>query len=602
MVKAVRQRAEIPVEMTWNLESIFSADEAWEARFVSTTAQLADLRGLQGTLAGSGATFYDALQLRDAVARQVEELYVYANMRFHEDTRRTHYQALTDRALALYTEFSSASAFYTPEILAIPAERLNAWYGEEPRLELYRHQIDDITRARPHVRSAEVEQVLAGTIEMATAPDRLFEMIENADLPPRFPPIQSADGEIKLSLSNYVVLLRGQDREIRRQAFESMHGTFKDFQNTIATNFSSQVKKNLFYARERRYGSALEMALDGNNIPVAVYDTLVQTVEKNLAPLHRYMRLRERVLGLTGDQHMYDLYVSLVPQAQVEIPYAEAREQVIAALGPLGQEYTTPLATGLNSRWIDVYENEGKRGGAYSSGTYTTQPFILLNYQDQMDDMFTLAHELGHSMHSLFTRQHQPYPYGDYTIFLAEIASTFNEALLTQHLLNTTTDKTLRAYIVNHHIEDLRATFYRQTLFAAFEQQVHGRAEAGEPLTPELLCAIYKDLNDRFYGAGGVTVDDLIAWEWSRIPHFYSSFYVYQYATGLAASTALARMVLSEGQPAVDRYLRMLRSGSSRYSIDLLRDAGVDMTTPAPIEAAVAEFDRAVSELESLLA
>ncbi len=602
MVKAAPPRSEIPLELTWNLETIFATDQAWEEAFTAVAAQLPALAACAGTLHQDGTTLYNALQLRDSVSQTLERMLVYANMRFHEDTRRTQYQALTDRAATLAAQFSAVIAFFVPEILAIDPATLATFFASTPDLALYQHQIDDITRARPHVRSAEVEQLLASMGELAAAPDRIFEMIDNADLPALFPQITSADGTIPLSLGNYLVLMRSQDREVRRQAFDGMHTTFKSMQNTIAATFSTQVKKNLIYARERRYDSAIAAALDAHNIPVSVYTNLTQAVEANLAPLHRYLRLRERVLGLPGDQHMYDLYVPLVANAEVEIPYELARHRVVGALSPLGQAYTEPLATGLRSRWIDVMENEGKRGGAYSWGAFGTQPFILLNYQGQLDDLYTLAHELGHSMHSYFTRQAQPYPYADYTIFLAEIASTFNEALLTQYLLNVTTDRTLRTAVVNHYVDGFRATFYRQAMFASFEQTVHARAEAGESLTPELLRSIYKDLNDRYYGgAGGVQVDELIGWEWSRIPHFYSSFYVYQYATGIAASTALARAVLTEGKPAVDRYLRLLHSGSTNYSIDLLKDAGVDMTTPAPIEAAVAEFDRAVGELESLL-
>lgn len=602
MVKTAPPRSEIPVEMTWNLESIYPTDAAWEEDFAALAASLPQLRALQGTLGQSGPALLHALQQRDAAGITLEKLYNYASMRLHEDTRRAQYQALEDRITTLYAELSGAIAFFTPEILAIPPERLEDFYAEAEGLQAYRHLLDDITRARPHIRSAEVEQVLASMIELAGAPGSIFEMIDNADLPQRFPTIQTGEGAVKLSPANYLLLIRDADRSVRRQAFEGMYATYQGLQNTISRTFASQIKKNITLARNRNYSSSIEAALDANNIPVSVYSNLVSTVEANLAPLHRYLRLRDRVLQLKGGQHMYDIYVPLVAEADVEVPYAEAQQKVVAALAPLGLGYTDPLSTGLRSRWIDVLENEGKRSGAYSSGGYATQPFILLNYQSRLDDMFTLAHELGHSMHSLFARKTQPYHYADYTIFLAEIASTFNEALLTQYLLQTTTDKALRTSVVNHYVDGFRATFYRQTMFASFELAVHQRAEQGESLTPELLNTIYKDLNDRYYGPGNMIIDDQIAWEWSRIPHFYSSFYVYQYATGIAASTALARAVLTEGQQAVDRYLRMLHSGSSDYSIDLLKQAGLDMMTPVPIEAAVAEFDRAVGELEALLA
>ncbi len=602
MVKTVPPRSEIPVEMTWDLESIFATDSLWEENFTFVSQQIPKLRDLQGSLMQSAQGLNQALRLRDQAAEVLGRLLVYATMRFHEDTRRVEYQALSDRAMSLAAEFNQATAFFVPEILSIPPERLEKYFTEEPALALYRHQIDEITRMRPHVRSAEVEQTLAGFTELAQGPDRTFEIFENADLPPFMPVItDEAGNEVQLTTGNYNLFMRSENRAVRQAAFDGLHGTFQKFQNTLATNFSNQVKKNLIYARERRYDSALAAALDENNIPTSVYTNLISTVNANLPALHRYLALRQKILKLDGGQHIYDLYAPLVAEAKVEIPFDEARAKVVQALGPLGAEYTAELDKGMRSRWIDVYENQGKRSGAYSWGSYGTHPFVLLNYQGQLDDMFTLAHEMGHSMHSFFTRASQPFPYADYTIFLAEIASTLNEALLTHYLLQTTEDKTVRAYVINHYLDGFRATLFRQTMFADFELQAHQRAEAGESLTPELLCSIYKTLNERYYGDGGVVVDDLVAWEWSRIPHFYSSFYVYQYATGIAASSALARQIVSEGQSAVDRYLRLLRSGSSNYSIDLLREAGVDMTTPAPVEAAIAEFDRYVGEMESLV-
>ncbi len=467
MVKQVPTRSEIPVEQTWDLESIFASDQLWEDSFTQVGQQLPQLRALQGTLGQSGSALNSALRLRDQVSEVLERLYVYASMRFHEDTTRPNYQALADRAMSLVAEFSAAISFFVPEILAIPSERLDQFIASEPGLALYRHQLEEITRARPHVRSAEVEQVLAEMLELMQAPDRIFEMIENADL--RLPIVRDGEGnELQLSHGNYTMLMRSPKREVRRDAFEGMHATFKQQQNTIAANFSTQVKKNIVVARTRHYASAIEAALDANNIPVSVYSNLVDTVEANLAPLHRYLRLRQRALKLDDTQHMYDLYVPLVPEAAVEIDFDAARERVTAALEPLGSQYTEVLSRGMHSRWIDVYENQGKRSGAYSGGAYSTHPYVLLNFQSQLEDMFTLAHEMGHSMHSYFTRSTQPYPYGDYTIFLAEIASTFNEALLTQYLLRTTQDPVIKAYIINHYVDGFRSTFYRQAMFASF--------------------------------------------------------------------------------------------------------------------------------------
>lgn len=599
MSKPIPTRADLPIDDTWELESIFANDAVWEENFTYVSDQLPRLAQLQGSLSQTGDGLFQALQQTNQLGEILERLYVYALMRFHEDTTRSQYQALADRIATLAAEFSSVTAFFTPEILAIPQDRLEGFLAEEPRLELYRHYLDEVTRSRPHIRSTEVEQVLAGMLEIAQAPERVFDMIDNADL--RLPKLTDAEGnEAQLSIGNYLLFLQSPKREVRQAAFEGMHTTFKQQQNTIAANLATQVKKNLFFARVRRYESSLDAALDGNNIPTTVYTNLVETVNKNLPVLHRYLALRKKALKL-DEQHMYDLYTPLVPDAQVAIDFSEARDRVVKALAPLGSDYTNALAHGLRSRWVDIRENQGKRGGAYSWGAYGTHPFVLLNYQDQLDDVFTLAHEMGHSMHSYYTWNNQPYPYASYTIFLAEIASTLNEALLTNYLLQTTEDKQVRTYVLNHYLDGFRATLFRQTMFADFELQIHQQAEKGASLTPDLLCSIYKDLNQRYYGDGGVVQDELIGWEWSRIPHFYSSFYVYQYATGISASTALSRSILTEGQPAVDRYLKLLRSGSSNYSIDLLQAAGVDMTTPAPIEAAIAEFDRAITEMEKLV-
>jgi oligoendopeptidase F len=395
------------------------------------------------------------------------------------------------------------------------------------------------------------------------------------------------------------LFLESRDRGVRETAWQTMHGTYDKYRNTMAATLAANVKRDLFTARARRYSSALEAALSPHNIPVSVYDTLIDTVHANLPTLQRYLELRKRTLGV--DQlHMYDLYVPLVADLDYKVTYEEARETVAKALEPLGDQYVRVVRDAFARRWVDVLENEGKRSGAYSWGAYGTHPFVLLNYQDKLNDMFTLAHEMGHAMHSHFTWSTQPFVYGDYTIFVAEVASTLNEALLTQYLLRTTQDRALRLYIINHYLDGFRATLFRQTLFAEFEREVHARAEAGEALTPELLCQVYKRLNDQYY-APAAHVDDLINIEWARIPHFYSSFYVYQYATGISASAALAQQILTEGQPAVDRYLRFLSSGSSDYSIALLRDAGVDMSSPAPVQQAIDTFGRFVDEMERLV-
>ncbi|HEX8730995.1 MAG TPA: oligoendopeptidase F, partial [Ktedonobacterales bacterium] len=406
--------------------------------------------------------------------------------------------------------------------------------------------------------------------------------------------------EVQLTKGNYgSSFLENHNRDVRREAFEAMQGTYEKYRNTFGATLAAQVKRDTFFARAHKYDSALEAALDPHNIPASVYHNLITTVNTNLPLLHRYLRLRKRIMGL-DTLHMYDLYVPLAREIEYKVTFAEAQERVAAALAPLGEDYTTSLVEGFRSRWIDALENEGKRSGAYSWGAYGTQPYVLLNYQQSMDSMFTLAHEMGHSMHSWFTWGAQPYPYAHYTLFVAEVASTLNEALLTHYLLQTAEDPALRLYVLSHALEGYRTTLYRQTLFAEFEREIHARAEAGEALTPELMSSIFKGLNDKYYGPE-VEVDDLIAIEWARIPHFYSSFYVYQYATGISASAALASQILSEGAPAVARYKRFLASGSSDYSINLLRDAGVDLSTPAPIQAALDTFGRYLDETERMV-
>jgi oligoendopeptidase F len=596
---ALPHRHEIPTELTWDLESIYPFDADWERDFVAVAQALPGLAAFQGRLGESGDALLRALRARDEAAGMLGRLFVYAQMRHHEDTTVSTYQALFDRVSTLANEFGATTAFMAPEILAIPEDRLREFLANTPGLDLYGHELDEVLRERAHVLSAEMEALLAQAGEMGSAPEHIYEMLENADL--KLPAVRDEHGvETRLTQGNYVArFLESHDGRVRRDAFEAMLGTYRDFRNTLAATLAAQVKRDTFFARAHRYPSALEAALSPLNIPVSVYTTLVETVGRNLAPLHRYLELRKRVLGL-DELHMYDLYVPLVQEVEYRVAYEEAQRTVAQALAPLGARYVEAAEAGFRRRWIDVMESEGKRSGAYSSGTYGTQPFILLNYQGNMDSMYTLAHELGHSMHSYLTWGTQPFPYGHYTLFLAEVASTLNEALLTHHLLRTTQDRALRLYVINHHLETIRTTLYRQTLFAEFEHEIHARSEAGEALTPDLLIAAYTAVNRKYYG-GPVVVDDLIGYEWERIPHFYYTFYVYQYATGISASLALAQQILDEGQPAVDRYLRFLSSGSSDFSINLLRAAGVDMSSPEPVRRALDTFSTYVTEMEGLL-
>jgi oligoendopeptidase F len=593
------KRSEQPRENTWELESIYASDADWERDFAHIGELLPQLASYQGRLGESAQTLLQALKIRDDAGLILGRVVVYAHMRFHEDTANSLYQGLADRATTLAAEFGAASAYFAPEILAIPEERLRQFLAQEPGLAVYGHMLDEIVRLRPHVLTADQEALLAQAHEIGEAPQRVFAMLNDADL--KFPAVRDEQGqEVRITHGNYVSrFMESRDRRVRREAWEGLHGTYERFRNTIAAALAGNVKGDIFFARAHHYGSALEAALYPHNIPVSVYDSLVETVNRNLPLLQRYLALRKRALGL-DELHMYDLYVPIVPEVEYKVSYDQARETVTRALAPLGEEYVRVLGEAFTQRWIDVYENEGKRSGAYSWGTYGVHPFVLLNYQENMNNMFTVAHELGHSMHSYFTWRTQPFVYGDYTIFVAEVASTLNEALLTHYLLETTQDPKLRLYIINHHLETFRGTLFRQTLFAEFEREIHARAEGGEALTPELLSGIYKRLNETYYGPTA-TVDDLIAIEWARIPHFYSSFYVYQYATGISASAALAARILAEGQPAVERYLRFLSSGSSDYSINLLREAGVDMSTPEPVQQALDTFGHYVEEMERLL-
>lgn len=593
------KRSELPREYTWELEAIYPTDADWERDFARVSGMLPALASFEGHLGQSAQTLLEGLRARDAAAEPLSRLVVYAHMRQHEDNANSTYQALADRATTLATQFGAATSFFAPEILAIPEEQLTQYLASEPGLAVYRHALDEMVRERAHVLTSEIEALLAQAGEMADAPQRIYGMLTNADL--KFPTIKDDQGrDVQLTHGNYVShFLESRDRGVRETAWRTMHGTYDRYRNTMAATLAANVKRDIFAARARHYGSALEAALSPHNIPLSVYDTLIETVHANLPTLQRYLDLRKRILGV-DELHMYDLYVPLVGDLDYKVSYEEAREQVAHALEPLGSKYVGVVRDAFAARWIDVLENEGKRSGAYSWGAYGSHPFVLLNYQEKMNDMFTLAHEMGHAMHSHFTWSTQPFVYGDYTIFVAEVASTLNEALLTQYLLNTTQDRALRLYVINHYLDGFRATLFRQTLFAEFEREIHARAEGGEALTPELLCQLYKRLNDQYY-APAAQVDDLIAIEWARIPHFYSSFYVYQYATGISASAALAQRILSEGQPAVDRYLRFLSSGSSDYSIALLRDAGVDMSTPAPVQQALDTFARYVDEMERLI-
>ncbi|MGG3888327.1 oligoendopeptidase F [Metabacillus fastidiosus] len=597
-VKKLPARNEIDPKDTWRLEDIFPTDEAWEKEFNQIKETLPQIGEYKGKLGESADVLYDALTYQNSVMERLGKLYTYAHMRYDQDTTNSFYQGLNDRATTLYTQASSISSYIVPEILAIEEEKLKSFLNEKKELKLYEHSLNEINRERPHVLSAEQEALLAEASEVLGSSSNTFGMLNNADL--TFPAIKDENGnEVEITHGRYIRFLESEDRRVREDAFKAVYKTYGDFKNTFASTLSGAVKKDNFRARIRNYESARHSALSSNNIPEEVYDNLVSTINEHLDLLQRYVKLRKKVLNL-DEVHMYDLYTPLVKDTKMEVTYEEAKDYLLKGLEPLGEDYVSVLKEGFENRWVDVHENKGKRSGAYSSGTYGTNPYILMNWQNNVNDLFTLAHEFGHSMHSYYTRKTQPYPYGDYSIFVAEVASTCNEALLNDYLLKTIDDEKKRLYLLNHFLEGFRGTVFRQTMFAEFEHLIHKKAQDGEPLTPELLTKTYYDLNKKYFG-DDIVVDEEIGLEWARIPHFYYNYYVYQYATGYSAATALSKQILEEGEPAVERYLNYLKAGSSDYPIEVLKKAGVDMTSKEPIEEALKVFEEKLNEMEELL-
>jgi len=596
--KSLPLRSEIPVEETWRLEDIFPTDDAWEQEFQQVKAMIPKLGEYKGRLGQSPQVLYEALQYQDEVSMRLGKLYTYAHMRYDQDTTNSFYQGLNDRVKGLYSEASSAMAFIVPELLSIDEAVLRSFLEQYEPLRLYAHALDEVTRQRPHVLSAEEEALLAQAAEVMQATSNTFSALNNADL--TFPTIVDENGnEVEVTHGRFIRFLESTDRRVRRDAFHAVYHTYEKFQNTFASTLAGTVKKHNFFARVRRYESARQAALDANNIPESVYDNLIATVHEHLPLLHRYVRLRKQVLGL-DELHMYDLYTPLVQDVKMDVTYEEAKQYMLDGLAPLGEEYVAIVKEGLDNRWVDVRENKGKRSGAYSSGAYGTHPYILLNWQDNVHNLFTLVHEFGHSVHSYYTRKTQPYPYAHYSIFVAEVASTCNEALLNDHLLKTIDDEKKRLYLLNHYLEGFRGTVFRQTMFAEFEHLIHLKAQQGEALTAETLTSLYYDLNKKYFG-DEIVVDQEIGLEWSRIPHFYYNYYVYQYATGFSAATALSKQILEEGEPAVKRYIDFLKAGSSDYPIEVLKKAGVDMTSAEPIRQACQVFEEKLEEMERLL-
>lgn len=596
--KNIPRRSELEKKYTWAIEDMYASDDLWQEEYNKIKEMLPKATDYRGKISQSGSNLLSFLQLSDEINKLLERVYVYANQKYHEDTANATYQDLSNKANAIRVQVNSAMAFATPEILAIPEATIRQFMNECEGLKLYDFYLQDIIRIKPHVLSAEMESLLASAGDATDGAEQIYSMFNNADI--KFPEITDENGDsVRITHGRFIKLMESSDRRVREEAFKNLYNTYYGFRNTLAATYSANVKQELFYTKARKYNSNLERALDANNIPVEVYTNLIAAVHENMNLMHRYVKLRKKLLGL-DEMHMYDLYAPLVADVKMEIPFEEAKEIVAKGLTPLGKSYLDILQEGFNNRWIDVYENENKRSGAYSWGAYGTHPYVLLNYNDTLSNVFTLAHEMGHAIHSYHSDREQPYVYAGYKIFVAEVASTCNEALLIDYMLKNTSDKKQKAYLINHFLEKFKGTLYRQTMFAEFEMLTHRMVENGESLTADALCKLYHDLNVAYFG-DDIVVDPEIDMEWARIPHFYKYFYVYQYATGYSAAIALSRRILNEGAPAVEDYIRFLSSGSSNYPIELLKLAGVDMSTTGPVNQALQLFSELLDQMEELM-
>ena len=595
-MSSVPERSDIDEAHKWDLEALYADDEAWEDAFEDVQEQLADLAAYEGRVTEDAETLRDVLELREEIMRTVSNVTSYARMRRDEDTTDGHYQALLARAQSLSSEAQSAASFIEPELQDLDRDDIEAMIEDESDLEEYGHYFDDVLRMKDHTRSAEIENLLAELGEVTGAPGEVYNTLANADM--TFPAVETPDGEqTRITLNNFTTLQKDPDREFRQEVYEQFYDEWETVRNAVGTAYKNSVKTDSKLANARNYDTAREAALDGPNVPVEVYDNLVETVRDNLGKLPRHAELKRDSIG-AEELRMWDLYVPMVEGESPEVTYEEAREFVTEAVAPLGEEYQSRLAEGLDSRWVDVYETDGKQSGAYSGGTYDSQPYILMNYQDDVSSMYTLAHELGHSLHTQLTSEEQPYVYSGYEIFVAEVASTVNETLLTHHLLDTVEDERFRRHVLDEYLERFRSTLYRQTMFAEFEHRAHELSEDGEALTPDRLDELYRDLKGDYYEPA--ELDDRIAREWMRIPHFYRAFYVYQYATGISAAVALVDRILDEGEPAAEQYVDFLRKGSREYPLELLRGAGVDMASPEPVESALSVYDDYLDEFADL--
>lgn len=596
-MKVLRNRNEIDEKYKWRLEDIYENEEMWEEDFQKVKELLAEIAGFKGKI-NTAENLHSVLMLNDRIGMSLGKIFSYARMRRDENNTNARYQSLTDRAMMLSIEAMSATSFIAPEILSIDEHKLKAMIDEKEELKIYGQYLENLMRFKPHVLSPEEEKILAETEILGESISDIFSMLNDADL--RFPVVKDEDGsEVELTHGNFISFMQSKDRSVRKAAFNGMYDTYKKYINTFASTMSGNVKKDIFYTNTRKFNSSLEASLFDDNVDVSVYNNLIDTIHKRLNVLHRYVGIKKRFLGL-DEMHMYDLYVPLIQEYDKYFTYEEAVDLVLTGLNPLGDEYINLLKKGFSSRWIDVYENRGKTSGAYSWGAYGVHPYVLLNFQGRLNDVFTIAHEMGHSLHTYYSNEAQPYVYAGYKIILAEVASTCNEAVLMDYLLKNSTDRMEKLYLLNHFLEEFRTTVFRQVMFAEFEKITHEMAEKGEALTAEVLSQKYYELNKLYYG-DDMVVDEEISCEWARIPHFYRSFYVYKYATGFSAAIAISRMIMNEGKAAVDRYKKFLKSGSSDYPLNILKKAGVDLSVAKPIDDALDVFEKMLDEFEKAL-
>lgn len=591
----IKERSEIPIECTWKLEDIFPDDGAWEKEYAVAQRQIEGVGSFQGTLGDGPEALKMALDVESLISQSVERLFVYASMRRDQDNGAALYQGMTDRALALSTQLASASSYMVPEILEIDSAALRSW-AERDDLRSYRHQLEDLIRGKAHVLSRAEERLLAMGGEVMAGPQGVFRMLDYADM--KFPSVSTPEGEAELSQGSYVRLMESPDRAVRKDAFTKLYGAYHAYRNTYGATLSASIKGDVFNARARKYPSALEAALFDDNVPISVYDSLIEAVQGGLPDLHRYMKLRKRLLRL-DELHMYDLYAPL-SDADFSIDYPQAQALLLEGLGELGSDYCDVLREAFDSRWIDVYQNKGKSSGAYSWGCYGVHPYVLMNYQPGIDSLFTLAHEMGHAMHSYYSDDAQDYNNAQYKILVAEVASTVNETLLMHHLLDAEKNRGRKLRLLNYYLEQFRTTVYRQVMFAEFEKAAHQRCEEGEALTAETFSEIYLELNRKYHGEDMV-VDGEIAMEWARVSHFYNAFYVYKYATGFSAAVAISAAIRSRDRQAIVRYRRFLQQGGSDYPLTLLKGAGVDLTKPDVVRNALWDFSDSLDRLEELL-